>query len=563
MLEHNQYVNAYVTIGYLESITNKSLKIVKIKSKQIDSKQIFLISNEDCIVIKKDYNNRKKLNQLIINTQNLIYSGRIIIDNGKFLTVQKGKPYFFPNCKNKYSKLNQEIDYKILDQNKNMLQKILKKKYLINLRYFDITKKRLMQKWLRYKSLNYINRKPAFSIKLEFSKMFIEKNNKLYIKTIPIIVKTSLIHNQNFETNVLTKLKFISANKKLIKKKINKLYVFFKTSNLSSNYIRNGLNSENNLMLLKIVNTSFQNSIGIYPITENFFDEDYNNVFCKNNQFIENSQTLGLLTFEKEITGDIVQGLPRIEQLFEARKVRMIHKLIPTNKKKHLLIQRTSIDSNFEFKKLGTTIKENEKINPHNLLKIYFNYYGSNRRFFCDQNEVLFTTKLMDNFEACYRTFKKVQGLILNLIQAVYKSQGVGIIDKHFEIIIKQMTTKVLITHEGNTSLLPREIIDLYHIQYINNTIKLHNKKPAYYVPILFGITKAALNNPSFISAASFQETTRVLTKAAIEGKLDWLRGLKENIIIGRLIPAGTGSQTYRNCLKKSTQLKLQFKNLN
>ena len=84
-------------------------------------------------------------------------------------------------------------------------------------------------------------------------------------------------------------------------------------------------------------------------------------------------------------------------------------------------------------------------------------------------------------------------------------------------------------------------MIDVRIIKYINQIIEAHNKRPAYYVPLLLGITKAALNNPSFISAASFQETTRVLTKAAIEGRVDWLRGLKENVIIGRLIPAGTG----------------------
>ena len=114
------------------------------------------------------------------------------------------------------------------------------------------------------------------------------------------------------------------------------------------------------------------------------------------------------------------------------------------------------------------------------------------------------------------------------------------------------MTTKVLITHEGDTPLLPREVIDLYHIEYINELISSRKKTPAFYVPLLLGVTKAALNNPSFISAASFQETTKVLTKAAIEGKVDWLRGLKENIIIGHLIPAGTGSQNYKNCFKSN-----------
>jgi DNA-directed RNA polymerase subunit beta' len=115
------------------------------------------------------------------------------------------------------------------------------------------------------------------------------------------------------------------------------------------------------------------------------------------------------------------------------------------------------------------------------------------------------------------------------------------------------MTTKVLITYEGHTPLLRREVIDLYHIHYINEIIQTEQKQGAYYIPLLLGITKAALNNPSFISAASFQETTRVLTKAAIEGRIDWLRGLKENIIIGHLIPAGTGSQSYSQCFKKSS----------
>ena len=116
------------------------------------------------------------------------------------------------------------------------------------------------------------------------------------------------------------------------------------------------------------------------------------------------------------------------------------------------------------------------------------------------------------------------------------------------------MTTKVLITYEGDTPLLRRELIDLYHILYINTILNKEKKQCAYYIPLLLGITKASLNNPSFISAASFQETTRVLTQAAIEGKIDWLRGLKENIILGHLIPAGTGSQNYQNCFRKYSE---------
>ena len=169
---------------------------------------------------------------------------------------------------------------------------------------------------------------------------------------------------------------------------------------------------------------------------------------------------------------------------------------------------------------------------------------------------------LVNNYAASYKAFKKVQLLILNAVQSVYQSQGVSISNKHLEVIIKQMTTKVIITHENHTPLLPHEVIDLYHIQYINQIIAVHNKRPAYYVPFLLGITKAALNNPSFISAASFQETTRVLTKAAIEGRVDWLRGLKENIIIGHLIPSGTGYQSYTNCFSSVPQKKANLEKI-
>ena len=239
---------------------------------------------------------------------------------------------------------------------------------------------------------------------------------------------------------------------------------------------------------------------------------------------------------------------------------------MPTSQKKGLLIQKTSLDPNFEFRKLGTPIQENDKINPHKLLKVYFNYYGLIKLFVCDRLKSIKYNRLIENYEGSYKSFKKVQSFILNSVQSVYESQGVSINDKHLEVIIKQMTTKVLITHEGNTPLLRREVIDLYHIQYINQVITMQSKQSACYVPLLLGITKAALNNPSFISAASFQETTRVLTKAAIEGRIDWLRGLKENIIIGHLIPAGTGSKNYRNCFKKqsfnSYKLNLAFTNL-
>ena len=119
--------------------------------------------------------------------------------------------------------------------------------------------------------------------------------------------------------------------------------------------------------------------------------------------------------------------------------------------------------------------------------------------------------------------------------------QDVTIADKHLEVIIKKITSKVQIITSGDSFLLPNEVIELKQIEYINSVLKESKNLITTYQPILLGITKASLLSDSFISAASFQETTKILTAAAIEGKIDWLRGLKENIIIGRLIPVGTG----------------------
>ena len=311
-----------------------------------------------------------------------------------------------------------------------------------------------------------------------------------------------------------------------------------------------------NLTLVKFMEYPFTKStksIGLYSITEDFFEQELNSVFCQNSQFLEDGFTIGFLNSEKEITGDIVQGLPRIEEILEARKKNEVVKRNPTSQKKGLLTQRTSLDENFEFHKLATSIKENEKVNPHKLIKVYFNYYGFVKQYFCDRQKEVKSSRLVTNFEGTYKSFKKVQAFILNSVQGVYISQGVTINDKHLEVIIQQMTTKVLITDEGDTPLLKREVIDLYHIYYINKIIKKEGKQAAYYLPLLFGITRAALNNPSFISAASFQETTRILTKVEIEGRIDWLRGLKENIIIGHLIPAGTGSRNFKASFKMYT----------
>jgi len=552
LVQANQFISNYTILGYLESVTSNSLEIVKFKMKKHKSKQIFLITNDDCVTIPKKELSNKKLNDFVISNKNLTKIGKIIIENDRFLTIQKGKPYFFPNCKNQNVTTKTTLQYKLIPATR--IQPQFKTNRNIAVNYYNIAKLSISEKVKIYSDLDSTLKT---SLQSEFSKLFIKNNGKFYSCLIPQFIKKFTIKSATSKEKFDSL--FQSVNAQSLESKTIDRTLLLQSSNLITNKNKNTTSEKTDyqLTLLKFVEQPFTKStksVGLYAITEDYFEQEANSVFCKNTEFIEAEKTIGLLSLEKEITGDIVQGLPRIEEILEARKKNIMLKRIPTSQKKGLLIQKTNLDINFEFRKLGMPIQENDKINPHKLLKVYFNYYGLLKYFICTQNKSFKLTRLLDNYEGTYKSFKKVQLFILNAVQSVYRSQGVTIHDKHLEIIIKQMTTKVLITYEGQTPLLRREVIDLYHIQYINQIIHQEKKQQACYIPLLLGITKAALNNPSFISAASFQETTRVLTKAAIEGRIDWLRGLKENIIIGHLIPAGTGSQNYRNCFKKSVE---------
>jgi DNA-directed RNA polymerase subunit beta' len=558
LIQKNQFIDIYTTLVYLESVTSKPLEIVKVKISNQDIKQILLISNDNCITIEKSKLPTKKINDFIINSTNTNHVGKIIIENDKFFTIQKGRPYFFPKCKTEELNTQSNLQYKTIPLKRIKNRINTNKKLFLN--HYDRLKI-LVETTPKICSDNLPNwqlmgNQLDFSLKIEFSKMFLKRNGKLYSCMIPRFLKQFTIGVK-------------PSNKKEISLIDSNLFKYPKRTQLKLDrtlLIRNSevdvLNSEQSrLTFVKFMEYPFTKStksIGLYSITEDFFEQELNSVFCQNNQFLEDGDTIGLLNLEKEITGDIVQGLPRIEEILEARKKNQVVKRIPTSQKKGLLTQRTSVDENFEFHKLGTPIKENEKINPHKLIKVYFNYYGFMKPFVCDKDESVKYGRLIENFEGNYKSFKKVQSFILNSVQSVYESQGVTINDKHIEVIIKQMTTKVLITDEGDTPLLKREVVDLYHIQYINKIVQKEQKQVAYYLPLLFGITRAALNNPSFISAASFQETTRVLTKAAIEGRIDWLRGLKENIIIGHLIPAGTGSRNFKTSFKNPSLINIK-----
>ena len=235
---------------------------------------------------------------------------------------------------------------------------------------------------------------------------------------------------------------------------------------------------------------------------------------------------------------DITQGLPRVEELFEARKPKRTAILteiagkveINDNKKKREIIvtneetgerKEYAIPYKYRIKVLDGAILEagdeltEGSVNPHDLLKI--------------------------------KGVRAVQDYMIKEVQSVYRLQGVDISDKHIEIIVHQMLKKVRVENNGDTPFLPGTLVDVLDYEELNEKLAAEGKEPAEGKQVLLGITKAALATDSFLSAASFQETTKVLTEAAIKGKVDTLVGLKENVILGKLIPAGTGMKRYRN----------------
>lgn len=236
--------------------------------------------------------------------------------------------------------------------------------------------------------------------------------------------------------------------------------------------------------------------------------------------------------------GDITQGLPRVEELFEARKpkglaiiteIAGIANLNDTKKKREIIVTNHETgESKAYLIPYGSRIKVADgaeleagdeltegSINPHDILRI--------------------------------KGIRAVQDYMIQEVQRVYRLQGVEINDKHIEVIVRQMLKKIRIEESGDTEFLPGTNVDRLEFEDVNEVLEAEGKEPAIGEPIIMGITKASLATNSFLSAASFQETTKVLTEAAIKGKIDPLVGLKENVIIGKHIPAGTGMRKYRD----------------
>jgi len=285
-------------------------------------------------------------------------------------------------------------------------------------------------------------------------------------------------------------------------------------------------------------------------ISSPFFVSQGTNILVQHGSLIKKDESLCQLVSTRVISDDIVTGLPRIEQLLESRLEKNPCELIERpgivknlNTEIIRIIEKKKISNyklNFgvsSFLKKGEPVSvaqplDTRLIHPHNVLKVYFLYY-------CAFYSLEKATKL---------SILSIQILLLNLVQDVYRSQGIYISDKHVEIIVKQITSKVKILKVNKeTTFTVGEIVEFEQILYINQALRSTDLSLIEYEPVLLGITKVSLTTESFISAASFQETTRILTQAAVEGKVEWLRGLKENVILGRLIPAGTGFKAFNS----------------
>ena len=554
MFYNNFYFKGYKYVNikiYKKSINKNSLIILN--NNLINNKISFIINKKNLIIF------------FIYNKTNYKLSRLYLIKN-------KENNFFNFNISNFFSIYFYKYDYKKINFKKysdfNLTIKIINKKINNNILNFQ---KKFNINYYKLKNINkseftyYIS-----NIYINFEQFLIEKNNFLIQFNFVFNISSKLKSINQISNNIFNKLKLIKIktisidfynyknfnsfiNEKKINLKLNKQLSCFKGEilnvyNLSFlyyyNYLKknNSIKNINNIFNLK---NYFKNNIVLFPEIFYLTNDDIltykikknNNKFkielgdfvscsteiilnnsvnrsgqiiflnknkvllrrakvlllssgcicnLKQGDFINNNSPLLTLTYKNLKTEDIVQGIPKIEQIFEARE----------------------------------NLKD--KFSLNSLIKLKFKNYK----------------KIYSKKEAVHRSIIFIQQYIVDSVQKVYQSQGVNISDKHIEIIVKQMTSKVRITDPGNTGLLRGDIVYLDWIELINSGLK---GKKSQYEPIILGISKACLEMDGFISAASFQETIKILSKAAILQKRDFLRGLKENLILGHLVPIGTG----------------------
>jgi hypothetical protein len=424
-----------------------------------------------------------------------IYTGKvkkykIKLPKNSIIFIKPNKKIFNKQAIAEITELNKEKNYKKIKEKKEIktsmtgltyIEKIKEKKNIIWVLSSNKSPLNKYKKKLVKKDALYENRKK------EFPFLTLVLNNKNLIK------KGTNRKNKStsFSYLIQKKLKKEISVKKLRTEQIIRI-------NSIKNYIQiNNFMLQDKIFKTKILSNewSFQviqvrekqliiRKSKPYPLKASNSQREYNLY----TQSVKKNTTLFSINYGKQKTEDIVQGLPKVEELLEAKKTIDLEKI---------------------------------KNGPHEKLIKYFSKVD----------------KKYENNIAVKKSIDKIQDHLLAKVQEVYESQGVKIADKHVEIIIKQMTTKVIVINKGDSNFLVGEIINLEKAERVSKKLN----KNFRYQPLILGISKLALNCESFIAEASFQETTKTLTKSAIEGRVDWLYGLKENIILGNLIPAGTG----------------------
>nr|YP_009145446.1 RNA polymerase beta'' subunit [Monomorphina parapyrum]AKL78919.1 RNA polymerase beta'' subunit [Monomorphina parapyrum] len=349
---------------------------------------------------------------------------------------------------------------------------------LINkaLKSYEIKKKKFSLKETKYKTKNE-------DIKISTNTSTITLNT---LKKLNKFNKLK-INKSEIEKNYIVE-KINKKNKKIFVKKQTVEKVILKQKKSKANNIKEYINIKRDFNEKPAQIIEIQEKLIIVRKGKPNFVSEMTKINVKNNTLIKKNNVIYYTIYKKQKTEDIVEGLPKIEELIEAKRI-----------------------SNLE------TIKSN----THDKLKKTFQSFE----------------KKYKNSIAVKKSIEKIQTYLINKIQRVYSAQSVKIANKHMEIVVKQMTSRVIVIDRGDSEIITGEIIELNKLEKTNKTLE----NQITYEPIIIGITKLSLSNQSFISEASFQETTRVLTRSAVEGKIDWLYGLKENIILGNLIPIGTG----------------------
>lgn len=426
-------------------LPKKSNKIIT----YIPKKSIIFIKNKE-----KVYNKQIIAEKLVSKNLNKSKNNKI---NNKTLTIKTNISGLIEKTKKDYLKITNGniVNYY------NLLTLILFKKHeKIKINYK--VKKNYSQIYKKNKNINNINKKTLFLLKTLKSKTNFIKKNK--IKTY--ILKKNTEIEKIFLINKIDSQIVIKKEKEYKLNKINEIKYKYK----KNKYERFCMQLIEKKKLYSSITKT--NVYKLKTSEKNYF---------QNKKIVKKQHPIISIEYEKEKIKDIVEGLPKIQQLFEANHKQKINK---------------------KLKKIFSNIKKK------------------------------YTNKV-----ASKKSLSIIQKYILKKIKKVYSNQGININQKHFEMIIKKMTSKVIITKSGESNFLTAEITQLNKVEKINKNIE-HKAK---YEPIIIGISKTVKLNEGFLSSASFQETTTVISKAVIEGKIDWLNGLKENILLGNIIPGGTG----------------------